>query len=149
MPQTDLTPRIAAAYELQAALLEPELERAGISGPSFRLLLAVHAAKGRSSQAEIADRMGISPPTLSEAVADHVQRGLITQKESQADRRIKMLRLTDEGEKRLKPIRRAVQRVEQAMVAGMSDAEREAVANGLDKAIDALSDALDGAENRQ
>jgi DNA-binding MarR family transcriptional regulator len=103
--------------ELLSAAMEPELVRAGLTLSSFELLSAVHASGGKSSQADIARRLGITPPSLSEAVRYATQKGLVEQIPDPTDGRLKRLRLTAVGRKAVHGIMAAVNATEDAILA--------------------------------
>ena len=106
--------------ELMTSVLEPELRAAGISLSTFDLLSAVQAS-GSATQADVARRLGVTPPTLSESVRAAVQRGLLEQLADAADARLKRLRLTAEGERVLRLVLAGVARAEESMLRGLDD----------------------------
>jgi len=123
--------RVAALYDLQSMWLEPKLAKLGISWATFQLLMAVAGNKD-ASQAVIAERLGISAATLSESVTLHVQRGLLTQTLSSADRRVKTLALTKEAEKIVTKIRGLVKECAELMADGIPTSKLESCAKVLD-----------------
>lgn len=92
--------------------MEPQLERAGLTLSSFELLSAIRSSGGKASQADIARRLGITPPSLSEAVRYATQKGLIEQVADIQDKRLKRLRLTDAGRKAVHGVLSAVKETE-------------------------------------
>lgn len=106
-----LLARIAVISDLQGRLLDPILAHVGLTLSSFQLLAAAHSAKGQVPQAEIADRLGVSPGTLSEAVAEQVKNGLLTQEALPKDKRARTLVLTQTGEAKIKQVRRMLDKV--------------------------------------
>lgn len=135
MASEQIGPRIAAIYEYQSAWLEPHLQKMGVSWNSFQLLLSVSAAKGQASQAEIAERLGVSPATLSESVAAHVARGWLVQTPSKTDRRVKALALTSQSEKVIKQARKLIDECEAWMTEGLSARELESCGKVLDRIL--------------
>jgi len=135
MADNSLVPRIAAIYELQAALLSPELQRIGISFGTFQLLAAISGSKNGASQAEIARRLGISPATLSESVRSHVTRELIEQVESLTDRRVKLLKLTPTAAKNLKSVKDVLEEIERKILKDVKKGELKTCCETLDNAI--------------
>lgn len=103
--------------ELLTAAMSPELERVGLTVSSFELLSAIHASGGKASQAEIAQRLNIRPPSLSEAVRYASQKGLVEQVGVEEDRRLKRLRLTAAGRRAVHEVLESVRQTESEMVA--------------------------------
>ena len=133
MARESLGPRIASIYELQSMWLEPRLKGIGVSWGTFQLLTAIEGTGERASQAEVARRLGVTPATLSETVHTHLKLGLLTQKNDVADRRVKILVLTDAGKEKMRGIRRLIAELENAMTRGLSDRSLQTVAATLDQ----------------
>jgi DNA-binding MarR family transcriptional regulator len=131
-------PRIAAVYELQAAWMEPKLKEIGVSWSTFQLLTTVHSAGSEATQAEIAARLGIKPPTLTESVQSHVQKGLLKQSTSPLDKRAKLLTLTPKSQKILGKIKTLVIESEKMITAALTERQKAAAAGHLDKIISHL-----------
>jgi len=131
MNPEEISARVANLYDLQSMWMEPKLAELGISWATFQLLMAVAAGKG-ASQAAIAERLGISPATLSESVVLHVKRGLLTQTASAADRRVKSLALTKEADRLVAKIRGLIKECSEVMTAGIPTTKLESCAKVLD-----------------
>lgn len=128
--------RLASLYELQSAWLEPRLEAIGVSWTAFQLLLTVAAAGENASQIEVARRLGVTAPTLSESVQAHVAKGLLRQVQSKKDRRIKVLTLTPKSQQLMVEIRRLVAEAEAVMTRGLSESACRDLAKLLDRAAE-------------
>lgn len=111
-----LSGQAALLTELLSTALEPHLERAGITHATFDLLSAIRATDGAASQAEIARRLRISPPTLSQALRAASERGLIERTEKKSDARVKLVRLTPQGRRAIDGALRAVNQLEREVV---------------------------------
>lgn len=142
MNPQELSARIANVYELQSMWMEPRLAKLGISWTSFQLMMAIGAAKG-STQAQVAERLGISPATMSESVKLHVDRGLIAQTASASDRRVKTLSLTKEGDKIMSKVRKIIAECSEVMTEGIPNAKLESCAKVLDDFSARLERSLD------
>lgn len=105
--------------ELIAQCIQPSLERLGISFSTFELLSAIHAAGSDLPQAEIARRLGITAPSLTEAVRGAVKADLVVQVPSPHDARSKSLQLTAKGGKVLQEILKGVNEAERTLVQGI------------------------------
>ncbi len=99
--RTTLTGQAAILSELASAFIEPALKQQGMNLGTFELLSAVQASKGQAKQNELADRLGITPPSLCEALKSAVKKGFVEQAPSPQDQRAKIVRLTNKGSKAL------------------------------------------------
>jgi len=117
--------------QLLAEAVEPAIRRLGLTMATFDLLGAVAASSRNPTQAEIAERLGISAPTLSETIRSAVERGLIAQRRSQRDRRANEITLTVSGRAALRDAVAAVQNAERAMVEGVPTKEIESLVHTL------------------
>jgi MarR family transcriptional regulator for hemolysin len=113
--------QVSVLSELISTCLEEQLRREGLSLSAFELLSAAHSAGKLATQAEVSRRLGIAPASLSEAVKLAVGKNLVVQKEDDADRRIKILRLTDKGERILQSTIKALNNLENRMLNGVPD----------------------------
>jgi len=109
--------------ELLTSAMDPKLEETGITLGTFELLSAIYASGGRATQVEIANRLGITPPSLSEAVKAATQKGLTEQHADADDARRKILKLTPKGKKAMQSIIKAVGQTETRMVEGIDPQE--------------------------
>ena len=117
----------ATLTEIVSEALAPVLAEQGLTQSAFDLLTTIRAGGGTIPQAEIARRLGISPPTLSEAIRSLVAAGLVEQRGSGSDRRIKTLSITSVGSRRLNRVLSALHQLEDELTAGISPAEISAV----------------------
>jgi len=119
--------------ELLTAAMEPKLETTGVSLGTFELLSAVHASGGRATQIEVAQRLGITPPSLSESVKGAAARNLIEQHIDSDDGRRKILKLTSTGRKAMQSIVKGVNNAETRMVDGIDSSQIAIVIDVLKK----------------
>ena len=105
--------------ELIAQSIQPTLELLQVSFSTFELLSAVYASGPETPQAEIARRLGITAPSLTEAVIGAVKSGLVTQHDAPHDARSKTLQLTEKGKKVLQEILKSVNEAEESLVKGI------------------------------
>jgi DNA-binding MarR family transcriptional regulator len=78
--------------------------RSGLTPQRYQLLLMVKGAPDgseRSTVTELAERMQLGQSTVTELVGRAEEVGLIAREPSRDDRRVAVLRLTEEGERRL------------------------------------------------
>lgn len=109
--------------ELLTAAMEPQLREEGLTPAMFELLSSVRAAGGKSTQIEIARRLGITAPSLSEAVRGAVKGGFLEQIANPQDGRAKLLKLTHQGMLSLQRVLQAVGAAERSMVERVSHEE--------------------------
>lgn len=117
--------------ELLTAAMEPKLAEAGVSLGAFELLSAIHGSGGRGTQIEIANRLGITPPSLSETVKSAVARGFVEQHTDSDDGRRKILKLTPAGRKAMQTIVKGVNTAEAQMVDGIDPVQLVSVVDVL------------------
>ena len=96
-----LSGQAAVLGQLSLDYIEPKLNELGINLGTFELLSAVQAARGQAKQTDLARRLGISPPSLCEALKIAIRKGVVEQVVSESDQRAKLVRLTKSGEKAL------------------------------------------------
>ena len=117
--------------ELLTAVIEPKLQETGVSLGTFELLSAVHASGGKATQVEVARRLGITPPSLSESVKGATARNLIEQHVDSDDARRKILKLTPTGRRAMISIIKDVNKAETRMVNGIDEAQINVVIDVL------------------
>src|SRR5947207_1625524 len=93
--------------ELLTSAMEPHLQTVGLTLSTFELLSAVHSLKSTATQADVARRLGITPPSLSESVKGAIGQGYVVQESNPADARAKLLRITPKGTKALNTVVKA------------------------------------------
>jgi DNA-binding MarR family transcriptional regulator len=117
--------------ELLTSAIGPKLAEVGISLGTFELLSAIYASGGRATQVELARRLGITPPSLSESVKAASSRLLVEQHIDSDDGRRKILKLTPKGRKAMQTIVKDVNSAESKMVEGID-------ANQIASVVDVL-----------
>jgi DNA-binding MarR family transcriptional regulator len=105
----------------------PELFRVlGELGLSFTQVKSLHILREADDVniKDVADRLGLSLPAISRALDGLVQRGLVERRESDRDRRAKLVRLLPAGRDALDTIERSRVSVIEDFTVTLSDAER-------------------------
>ena len=77
--------------------LSAELEREGLSGSGFSVLVALRIAGGEFQMRGLRNRLRVSKATLSEVVSTLEARGLVTRRRLLSDRRAAAVVLTPAG----------------------------------------------------
>lgn len=113
---TDLADSLCAQAglltELVGEAIAPDLRSAGLSLSQFEMLSAIRSAGGQATQAEVARRLGITPPSLCEALKPLVAAGLVEQRPSRRDKRANAVTLSLKGHAAVRKVVAAVQRTE-------------------------------------
>ena len=128
-----------AAAVMETSLLVTRLVRADVrqhrpaklSVSQFRGLAFLNAHPG-ASLSEMADYLGLTPPSTSKLVDELVRRKLMTRRTAQRDRRRSVLRLTARGQTSLRSAFDASQATLARLLAALSPAERTAVARAME-----------------
>jgi DNA-binding MarR family transcriptional regulator len=114
--------------ELVDFAIAPRLEELGLSHRTFALLGAVRATDGLCTQADLARRLGITPPSLTEALQAANRNGFVEQTADAKDARAKRVRLTPKGRTTLSRAASAIVEVEAKLIDALpGDAYRNAV----------------------
>ncbi len=129
-----LVSQAALVAELMDAALDQRLKAHGIGHRTFELLSAIKAAGGRTSQAEIAKRLGIKAPSLTEAVQPLIANGLVDQCSVEGDQRAKRLTLTPEGERKVAVALKEIDRIDRAISAELDTNQLKVTLGTLRKA---------------
>ena len=120
--------------DLAASHLEPVLRRYDLGLGTFDLLATVHSSGATATQAAIAEALGITPPSLTEAVQAAVRKKIIEQTQAADDARAKRLRLTRKGKAILEECLNALSEVEQRSIRGIPRKELETAIRVLKQA---------------
>jgi DNA-binding MarR family transcriptional regulator len=130
---------IAMVNDLITARLEAPMRQAGLNFGTFQLLSAVRGGKEQLSQIELAKRLGITAPSLCEAVQAAATKGLVQQLPSETDRRVKRVALTEKGRDAVQQVLDAFARLDHSIAEQISDRD---IANGL-KLLKKVAEKLD------
>jgi DNA-binding MarR family transcriptional regulator len=100
------------------ARLEEALRPLGMTGVKYTIMSIVE--RGGVSSADIARRLFVTPQTMSETIADLVERNLVLRREDEKSRRILRLSLTPAGRDALSRCHSIAGRVEREAFATLS-----------------------------
>ena len=126
LPPLDALPghQIRRLQQIAVALFLEETEAQGITPVQFAALAEV----GRSAQVDqrtLASRIGLDTSTIGGVIDRLEARGLLRRNATPADRRVRLLTLTEAGEALLQDVLPPMHRAQQRMLAPLSPAERE------------------------
>ncbi|MGL6197988.1 MAG: MarR family winged helix-turn-helix transcriptional regulator [Lachnospiraceae bacterium] len=120
VPLTVLMHKLLHMMKQQAAPLFKSIDlKTGGAGILFTL-----AKYGPMSQRELADKVGITPPSMTVALRKLENEGYINRRPDQNDQRIIRIEMQDKGNKCLASIRQAMKEVEGNMFVGFTQEER-------------------------
>lgn len=116
-------------HAMRAMKSEMRQSRASMMPGHFRLLgMLSHRCW---TLKELADRQGVSAPTMSNTITTLEERGWLTRTRSAEDRRAVVIQVTEEGKRTLEEAHRHAESHLAALLEPLDDAEREALAQGL------------------
>ncbi len=136
----------AARRRIKRAVLDRVAEWR-LTPQQFWMLVAIQETPG-ISQVEIAARTRAEAPDVSRALSALADRGLVRSETDPDDRRRTRIRLTRAGARTAKELAPVARSLRDAIVAGMSREEIDALCGALRRVVANL-DALDGAEERR
>ena len=141
---TDAPPRPRALRSLRRlnSLVQSQLDQAvrehGISSQQWELVMRLRRA-GPLEAGELADALGISPPSVTTLVDAAVRRGLVERHDHLTDRRRRLISLTPLGAELGGCLPHAGRTVSRRMTRDFSEAERLQLVELLDRAAANLS----------
>lgn len=135
-----LTTQAVLMSEYISAIIEPALLANGLKPATFDLLSTIHAAGEGATQANIAFRLGIKPPSLTEALRS--VKHLVEQVPSPTDSRAKHLKLTTEGRSALAAAIKAIEEAGKSVSTGIDNNELEAAIDVMKRANQILERSL-------
>ena len=127
----------ALTYHFSQRLQRVYSDEYGLTRTEWRILAVLAQTPGISAR-EVADLGLLDKVAVSRAVAQLLQREILTRESDQRDKRRSVLSLTDEGVTLYSQVAPAVRKVEQTVLAGLSKAELEQI----DSTINELSERL-------
>lgn len=98
--------------------------------PQYRILGFLHH-HGSVSMGKLAEWHSVTLPTMTKIIGGLVDRGLVERWPDERDRRVVVLRLTDEGQTMFADLKAHMETRLAALMARMSDEEKDALAVGL------------------
>ena len=101
-----------------------------LSVPQFRVLTFLNRHPG-AALSEVANHIGLTPPSMSKNIDGLIARQLITRQESRADRRRIHLTLTESGKTLLKSAHQETQARLADMLAGLSSDQQNAIIEAM------------------
>lgn len=119
-----------------------QVRAAGVTGPQARLLLLLGLHEGQN-QGFYAEQLDVEAITLGRMLDRMEEAGLIERRRDPADRRAWRVHLTESGQQRLPRLRDSVAPMVEAMLAGLSEGQREQLAQTLEQVRANLNQTLE------
>lgn len=100
-----------------------QMERSGLK-PGQAGILFILNCEGTLSQRELAQEIGITPPSVTVALRKLEKMGCVAREPDEYDQRIVRIRLTEEGKRRVEGLKGLMEEMEEVIYEGMSAEER-------------------------
>lgn len=123
-------------------IIEKKASTTQVYRAQHQVLMGI-AREPNASQAEIAERMEISPAALAVSLKKLEKGGYIRRSSDTSDERKKRLEMTEQGERVVAESHRMFQEVEKQMFDGFSRAEMEQLAGYMDRMLENLLNVQD------
>jgi DNA-binding MarR family transcriptional regulator len=128
----DIGYRLADNSRQLRRLFDERVRSLGITGPQARLLLSLERSPNQN-QAFYAERLEIEPITLTRIVDRLEEAGWVERQADPADRRARILHLTDKSRGIVTRLRLTVEDLFEDMMDGFDQAERDSFAAALER----------------
>lgn len=106
----------------------------GLTLPTLKVIVLIRAEPGAPSGV-VANRLGVTPSTVTGLVDRLVNQGLVRREEDERDRRLVRNFLTEAGERTVGDLERQARERIGALLAELSDAQLDRLVDGLDDVI--------------
>lgn len=136
--------QIAILSDLISERVERQLRAEGHSLSTFQLLSAIKSSEPNITQAELAQRMGITAASLCEALKTSTNKGLVEQRPAENDRRAKRVVLTTKGNRLIEKTLAELENVDLRMLHGIGTTELKSLESALSKCIENLANSENG-----
>ncbi|MDZ4770832.1 MAG: MarR family transcriptional regulator [Chloroflexota bacterium] len=93
---------------------------------------------------DLADRLSVSPPTMSNTINALEERGWVQRRRSEVDRRVVWVEITDAGTAMMEKVNSDVEARLTTLLTALDDAQAGVLADGLAVLRDVFTEALDG-----
>lgn len=139
-----LSPRLRLGMQLVGVArrwrtaLDQDLAALGLSDATWSPLMHIARAGDGLSQKDLAARIGVDGSSLVRVIDILSTKGLIERRQEATDRRTNHLHLTEAGRAAVATIQTELTRLEEAMLADLSDADIAALSDGLTRIDDRI-----------
>jgi len=129
-PDLALVVQLRRTYQALRTRLDTELAPTGLTTPQCTALALLDSA-GKASSSDLARAEAVTAQTMQVLVAGLESSGLVVREPHPNHGRILLVSLTTEGQHALRRAREVARRVQEEMVAGLSESESESLSRLL------------------
>jgi DNA-binding MarR family transcriptional regulator len=130
-------------------LFSQEPGASDLTKQQYTVLAAVEQNEGMS-QTDLVNITGIDRSTLAEMIRRMIEKGLLDRERTEADQRANAVRIASGGRKALRGARSASERVERALLSGLSSTDRSRFVRMLTTVVSqAEAESMNGSERRK
>ncbi|MDO5691025.1 MAG: MarR family transcriptional regulator [Pseudomonadota bacterium] len=125
---------IRRAHQISVAVFTDEVGTHGVTPVQFAILHALMAESG-IDQITLAQRVAFDAATIGSVIGRLEQRGWLSRQENPADRRCKLVSLTEQGARAALDLKPVVELVQQRILEPLSDQEQAQLVALLEKLV--------------
>ena len=135
-----LGPALGWAAKLSKANMDARVSRYDVTPAQTHVLLYLQQHGGRVPQHELAEFLRVKPSTVNGVLDRMEEKGLVRRSVSGSDARRRLITLTEKGAEQQALFQQSFLDVEEAMVRGFTQEERENLCALLDRVIQHLKE---------
>ena len=135
-----LGPTLGWAAKLSKANMDARVSRYDVTPAQTHVLLYLQQHGGRVPQHELAEFLRVKPSTVNGVLDRMEEKGLVRRSVSGSDARRRLITLTEKGAEQQALFQQSFLDVEEAMVRGFTQEERETLCALLDRVIQNLKE---------
>ena len=135
-----LGPALSWAAKLSKANMDARVSRYDVTPAQTHVLLYLQQHGGRVPQHELAEFLRVKPSTVHGVLDRMEEKGLVRRSVSGSDARRRLITLTEKGAEQQALFQQSFLDVEEAMVRGFTQEERETLCALLDRVIQNLKE---------
>ena len=135
-----LGPALGWAAKLSKANMDARVSRYDVTPAQTHVLLYLQQHGGRGPQHELAEFLRVKPSTVNGVLDRMEEKGLVRRSVSGSDARRRLITLTEKGAEQQALFQQSFLDVEEAMVRGFTQEERETLCALLDRVIQNLKE---------
>ena len=135
-----LGPALGWAAKLSKANMDARVSRYDVTPAQTHVLLYLQQHGGRVPQHELAEFLRVKPSTVNGVLDRMEEKGLVRRSVSGSDTRRRFITLTEKGAEQQALFQQSFLDVEEAMVRGFTQEERETLCALLDRVIQNLKE---------
>nr|WP_325304067.1 MarR family transcriptional regulator [uncultured Oscillibacter sp.] len=135
-----LGPALGWAAKLSKANMDARVSRYDVTPAQTHVLLYLQQHGGRVPQHELAEFLRVKPSTVNGVLDRMEEKGLVRRSVSGSDARRRLITLTEKGAEQQALFQQSFLDVEEAMVRGFTQEERENLCALLDRVIQNLKE---------